>query len=187
MRRTSKTHRSPLPKRPDQGAQKQGDQVHVEAQKLWIAEQLCNGKPVYKLLPEIRQRFALSYERAKQRYNDVREDFVREDKEQIEKWKAEAQRRLFNGMNKAKEDLKDKPQALHATLLKYEDQLAKIQGTYAAVKIDIDVTVSASLVGVVANLSADQVSQYMESFRETTRQAAEYKRLTAHTVDQAAE
>jgi hypothetical protein len=163
-----------------------GDQVHVEAQKLWIAEQLCNGKPVYKLIPEARQRFALSHERAKQRYNEVREEFVREDKEQIEKWKSEAQRRLFNGMEKAKLDLKDKPQALHATLLRYEDQLAKIQGTYAAVKVDIDVTVSASLVGVVANLSADQVAEHLEQYRETARMASEYKRLSSHN-DQAAE
>jgi hypothetical protein len=183
MRRTSKSHTSP--KRPEKGTQ--GTTLHTETQEHWVEEQLCSGVPMYKLVAFARRRFNLSLSQAKARIEAVRERWVSEDKAQIEKWKSEAARRLHEGMEKAKQDLKDKPAQLHSALLRYEDQLAKIQGTYAAVKIDIDVTVSQHLVGVVANLTAEQVADHLANYRETQRQAAEYKRLASHTIDHAAE
>jgi hypothetical protein len=183
MRRTH-TKRAPLPKRSEKVLRQGPEDLHIEVQEQWIAEQICVGVPVYKLIPQTQLRFQLNKAQARARYEAVRERWVAEDKAQIEKWKAEAQRRIFTGMADARTQLKDKPQAMHATLLRYEDQLAKIQGTYAPVKIDIDVTVSQHLVGVVANLTADQVMEHINDWSETQRLASEYKRLSS---DNAAE
>jgi hypothetical protein len=184
MRRTSKTPRFPLPKRPLKPSHS-GISIHTEAQELWVAEQLCHGIPIYKIRQLATQKFQCSNVQAQARIEAVRERWVAEDKAQIEKWKSEAARRLYGGMQLARDSLKDKPHQLHQILLRYEDQLAKIQGTYAAVKIDIDVAVSQRLVGVVANLTAEQVAEHLNNYRETQRLASEYKRLSTH--DHAAE
>jgi hypothetical protein len=184
MRRTS----NQLPKRPEQpNGSNAPNGVQVDVQELWVAEQICNHVPIYKLSSLLRRRFHLSVSQAKTRIEAVRERWAAEDKGQVDKWKAEATRRLQTGMEQARIELKDRPQQKHTILLRYEDQLAKLQGTYAPLRVDIDVTISQQLVGVVANLTADQMAEHIARYRETQRLAAEYKRLSSPSNQAAAE
>jgi hypothetical protein len=78
-------------------------------------------------------------------------------------------------MQRVKRQLKDKPYQQHMLLLRYEDQLAKLQGTYAPIKVDLDLTISQNIVGVVANLTPDQVASHLDAYMETQRLANAYR------------
>jgi hypothetical protein len=77
--------------------------------------------------------------------------------------------------------------AKHSALARYESILIQLQGTSAPIQINMDVTVSANLQGVIANLTPEQTQKYITRAKERALKAAEYDRLHGNDVPDAAE
>jgi len=152
---------------------------------MWMAEQLCDGKPQWKIIEEAKIKFGIPHKIAKQRFEAIIERFVAEDKDQLERWKAQAIRRFFRYIERAKNELKAKPAQMHRVLQKWEDQLMKVQGTQAPIRVEHNVHIHEALIGVMTNVTESQLMDYMDQYSETTRQAQEYKLLMSTSDDAA--
>jgi hypothetical protein len=67
-----------------------------------------------------------------------------------------------------------------SALIRFEELLAKIQGTIQPVKVDVNLTVNAAVHHVFYDLTPEQIAEMDQKALEDERLAAEYKQLTRH-------
>lgn len=144
--------------------------------------QLLPSQTLAAIARHMHREFGISSKRVARLAARVRERWVREDEASgaLAVNRAEAIRRvkrmlaIASGKRSADGAWTEKPN--HAAVAKYESLLAQLQGTNAPIKLDLEVRVSASIQGVIANLTAEQVREISERQREL-RELAERERL----------
>lgn len=147
----------------------------------WIAGAMAARMTTYAITQQAKDKFGIGASRVRNLMARVLEKWKLEDEQNRSSLKAKAVRSLEQDMTAVRAELannisvSDKAK-LHSTLTRYHALLADIQGTREPIKVDVDVRVSQSIVGVIANLSPEQVQAYVQR-RKQLEQEAEHGRL----------
>lgn len=153
-----------------------------------------------QILRACRERFHIGQHRVEKLRARIYQRWAREDEETRASRKAVHVRSIEEDMRQLRIDMQDRAAAgerpdhalavrRHNLLLKYHSLLADIQGTREPLAIDVNVTHTAQIVTVMANLTPEQVEHHLRKQHELVRLADLARRLmpASSTIGTAAE
>lgn len=159
----------------------------VRDQKRLIAQMLAQGltpKQIHAAIERARDPTPLDgirLARIQTLAKRVEDEWSREDEQERSKWKTRQIRRLHEELRVAMNGRKEgaawvvKPNL--AAAARFEELLAKVQGTLAPIEMKVDVHIAHAVQHVIADLSAEDVQEALGDFAEKSRLAREYEAM----------
>jgi hypothetical protein len=108
----------------------------------------------------------------------VLDSWKREDEVKKSSWRATAVRQLERDMRDLRTNKNIKSGAKHSLLLRYHSLRGDLQGTKSFdLNVNLNVTISQAVIGVIAEMSPEQVEQALGRYKENIELANEARQL----------
>lgn len=151
--------------------------LETHEQERIVDEGLAQGQFNSMIQETLRERWpTLGYERVRKLIARVLARWAEEAKAREPTARDEQTKRLHRQLLRAQIDLATKPHAKHQMVLKYEQEIARLNGRTVPQQVNVDMNVTHSIQGVVMNLSPEQVAKYTARHEERERLARAYER-----------
>lgn len=171
--------------------------VETEQHLLAIEQGSLAGMTEGQLSAQMHAKFGIGRERVRRLYARLQERWQSEDSSQRRGWRAKAMRRIERAVNLAENGIRKQKRDKRGSLIlgpdgspllywdvkpnlsaamRGHELLSRIQGTQAPIEVNVNVLTSDALLGIIANLSADEVQESLQRHREDRELAEEARR-----------